>query len=225
VIYEQKGLSFPGLARFFLTILTVLLAMACVRTAFAEEGEPSDQAAARPTDCHEQVWNSAQKLQPWWYRGNNVVARSRRAKLLSDFTAATCVETTARAFPSLIAVALAFRESSIMPHVGRGKKLGALGERGYWQVMPGGKAESFVPRDCSQHVVECNAKSAMSYMAWLRDDYCADKNGQSPWIYVGAYGRGHCPRSLEEARTWDEVKIARRIYCSIEPNCNETWPE
>lgn len=206
----------PLWARTFLSVLTILLTIVIARDLFGEEGTPAQA-------CRTSVWYAAQKLQPWYKRAATVEARSLRVRHLEDFTNATCAEAPSRDIPPLLAVSLAFRESSIMPHTGLGKKLGLKGERGYWQVMPDGKAESFVPRDCKQSNPSCNAKSAMSYLAWLRDDYC--NAGDDPWIYVGAYGRGHCPGGPREARSWEEVQVARRIYCSIEPNCAETWPE
>lgn len=214
---ESTRERIPPWARVFLSVLAILLTIVAARDLFGEEG----QGVVDPA-CRASVWYSAQQLQPWYRRAVDPIAMSRRAKVLQDFTDATCTEAPPRRILPKLAVSLAFRESSIMPHTGLGKKNGLKGERGYWQVMPNGKAESFVPRECSQHVASCNAKSAMSYLAWLRDDYC--KSGSDLWILVGAYGRGHCP-GPREARSWEEVKVARRIYCSIEPSCDETWPE
>jgi hypothetical protein len=211
VIHEEKQEPMADWARNLLTLLAVLIAIACARSAFAEEG-----------NCREQVWYAAQKAQPWFHGTRDAVAMTRRTQHLRDFTLATCAETAANNVPPLLAVAIAFRESSIMPHVGLGKKNGERGEQGYYQVMPGGEAERYVSRDCPQSNPACNAKSAMAYLAHKRET-C--ENGESPWVYVGAYGRGRCPDSIEDAKTWPEVQRARRIFCQLDEGCAATWPE
>lgn len=202
----------------FLTVLTILLAMVVARDLFGEEGEASS--------CQARVWRAAQRLQPWYYRGVDPVTLSKRARHLQDFTDAVCAEAPVRGIDPLLAVAIAFRESSLLPQVGLGQKNGARGERGYFQIMPGpdGRisfAERFAPEDCvSQHVPSCNAATAMAFLAWQRDTNCPGPT--QTWI--GAYGRGRCagPR---EAAEWLEVQVVRRFYCEIEPACDSTWPE
>lgn len=210
--YENR---IPLWAKAFLSVLTILLTIVVARDLFGEEGDVQQT-------CRTQVWYGTQQLQPWYKRAIDPVTLSHRARVLQDFTDATCAEAPSRNIPPRLAVSIAFRESSIMPHTGLGKKNGDDGERGYWQVMPNGKAESFVPSACSMHVASCNAKAAMSYLAWLRDEYC--EGGEDWWVAVGAYGRGRCP-GPREARNWEEVQVARRIYCQIEPDCATTWPE
>lgn len=204
------------MVRFLLSAAAIITALVVAREAFGEVG-----------NCAAEVWYGAQQLQPWYKRAADPVTMSRRAKVLQDFTEATCSEAPPRRIWPRLAVALAFRESSIVPRVGLGKQNGLKGERGYWQVMPGGKAESYVPRTCSQHSPICNAKSAMSYLAHLRDAP-VDEGGcgsDDPYMWIGAYGRGHCPSSPEAAREWEEVRVARRLYCQIEPDCDTLWPE
>jgi hypothetical protein len=209
-MYENR---IPFWARAFLSVLAILLTIVVTRDLLGEQGDEHDQ-------CRVQVWYGAQQLQPWYRQASDPIARSKRAQHLQDFTAAVCAEAPPRGIDPRLAVALAFRESSLLPRVGLGKQNGALGERGYFQVMPGGKAERFVPDDCSMHVASCNAKAAMSYLAWLRDNCPTGDN----WELVGAYGRGRCP-GPREARDWTEVQVARRLYCQLEPDCDTTWPE
>lgn len=195
-----------------LTIATILIAICAMRPfAFGEIGN---------SECHSQVWNAAQKLQPWYYRATSTEGFTRRSRALREFTDAVCTISPAHQVDPLLAVALAFRESSLLPQVGLGEKNGQRGERGYWQVMPGGKAESFVSDECSQHTPLCNAQSAFSYLAWLRERCQSD----DLWVIVGAYGRGECPNQ-EQAREWAEVRIARRYYCDIDSLCEQRWPE
>jgi hypothetical protein len=215
VIYEEKRQSIPAWERIFLTVLTILLAMVVVRSAFAEEG-----AVQAPPSCRAQVWHAVQKLQPWYYRDRDPVVLSRRAGHLRDFTEAVCAEAPSRGIDPLLAVALAFRESSLLPQVGLGQKNGARGERGYFQIMPDSFAERFAPEECSQHVPACNAKTAMSLLAWLRDERCQG----APQQWIGMYGRGVCAGPRESA-DWLEVQVARRFFCSIADDCAAVWPE
>lgn len=169
--------------------------------------------------CESRVHTAIQKLQPWYYSSNDPVVVSRRSEQLTDLTNAICDASRETNIDPILAVAIAFRESSLHPAVGGGAKNGLRGERGYFQVMPGGPAERFSPGGCSQHEPDCNAKTALRFMSFL-EDQC----GLDTWKWVGAYGRGvGCP-TKEEAREWREVKIARNILCKI-GDCDSIWPE
>jgi len=217
--YARSSVHVPLWARAFLTVLTVLLALVVARDLFGEEG-----AAPVQGDCVQQVWYGAQQLQPWYRRAAGPDTMVKRAKVLRDFTDATCAEVARTGIDPLLAVAIAFRESSLLPQVGLGEKNGARGERGYFQVLPGGGAERFAPEGCvSQHDVRCNAATAMSYLAWLRDENCPGAISQ----WVGAYGRGRCVGPLE-SREWPEVQVARRHFCALmgsPERCEAAWPE
>jgi hypothetical protein len=178
--------------------------------AFAEEG----------MTCESQVHSSIQSLQPWYYRTSDLIALSRRNEQLFKLTNAICNESSKTGVNSLIAVSIAFRESSLHPNVGKGIKNGLRGERGYFQIMPNGTAESFAPGDCSQHDPDCNATTAFGFMRHLKS-ICGD----DPWVWVAAYGgRGDpCP-TREEAREYPEVRVARSYLCKI-GDCDSIWPE
>jgi hypothetical protein len=197
----------PQWARVFLLVLAVLLCIVIARSAFGE--------------CGRTVWGAIQVLQPWYHRTPSELERARRAGHLLELTIGTCIAAKVHHIDPLLAVAVAFRESSLIPRVGLGAQNGLRGEMGYWQVMPHSTARRFQPNRCSQHDPKCNAMTALGYMAWLRDTECANDD---PWIWLGAYGRGPCPTPIE-ARTWSELRVARRHLCTIEPRCNEVWPE
>jgi hypothetical protein len=164
------------------------------------------------------VQEAIQELQPWYYQSRDPVTLSRRSEQLTQLTNAICNASRETKIDPILAVAIAFRESSLHPIVGRGERDGKRGERGYFQVMPGSSAERFAPFDCSQHEPECNAKTALRFMSFLRDK-C-----DNTWSWVGSYGRGvKCP-DIEVAREWTEVRIARRYLCKI-GDCDSIWPE
>jgi len=198
--------------------LVVLMLAVIARRAGGEQCEPVDDE--QPT-CGRTVWHAAQALQPWFYQANTVEGQGRRAALLVDLTRAVCISSAAFDIDPLLALSVARRESSLLPRVGLGQQNGLRGERGYFQVMPDGAAERYRPNVCSQHEPKCNAMTALGFMAELRDNVC---QSDDPWIWLGAYGRGRCP-DAQEARAWDELRLARRFLCDITEDCNDIWPE
>jgi hypothetical protein len=194
--------------------LTLLLFGLVARSAIGEQG--SEQQT-----CGQTVWHAAQTLQPWFYNANTIEGQERRSAHLVDLTRAVCISSRAFDIDPLLSLAVARRESSLLPRVGRGEQNGARGERGYFQVMPDGAAERFRPTECSQHEPKCNAMTAMGFMADLRDNVCQSAD---PWVWLGAYGRGRCP-SPDEARTWSELHLARRFLCEVTEDCASIWPE
>jgi len=153
------------------------------------------------------------KLQPYLYGEGSPEAR-RLAALIRR-------QAEAHQVSPWLALAVARRESSLHPRVGRGHQVGTLGEVGYFQVIPGGAAERTCGRGCDQAEPECNARTAMCWLAHSRTE-C----GTDPWVYVGAYGRRRCPRNAAEARRWPEVRRARGFLCeAMGASCVTTWPE
>lgn len=116
--------------------------------------------------------------------------------------------------PPMIALTVALRESALL------HKVGSLGELGIFQVHPTGRAKIVCSGGCDLSLPTCNARTAMCWLSKARD-IC----GESPWLWIGGYGRSRCPRDIEEAKTWDEVKRARRILCELTESCSVLWPE
>jgi len=201
---------FVVLAVVFLTVFIVVMFDGDV---FGEQG-PSDQ-----TSCRSSLWRNAQILQPWYKNAASPTARSKRAEQLKTLVYAICEASSATSVDPELALAIAFRESSLRPDVGTGRIDGKRGERGYFQVMPGSSAENFRPGKCSQHDPWCNAMSALRYMEHLKS-VCVTSD---PWIWVAAYGRGKCS-SRREVEDMPEVGLARRYFCSIDETCDDTWP-
>lgn len=170
------------------------------------------------------IWYGAQILQPWYKRGQNPRQQGQRIKALKVLVGAISAASAETGIPGGIALAVARRESSLLPSVGRCEILGSRGEQGYFQVMPGGVVErEHAPADCDDMTNPlCNARTALRAMASVRDR-C---EGSSPWVWVGVYGRGHhgCP-SEAEVREWAEVARSRTFYCQIARDCSRTWPE
>lgn len=175
--------------------------------------------AEEANTCYSQVWSASQKLQPWFYSSRDVETLTKRHARLNDLTNAICTASEENNIDPILAVAIAFRESGLHPFVGLGSRDGARGERGYFQVMPEGTAQRFSPGNCSQHEPDCNAITAFRFMNYLKQ-----RCGDNTWVWLGAYGRGiDCPTE-EQAKEWNEVRLARNYLCKI-GDCNEIWPE
>lgn len=183
-----------------------------------EEAERRARERAKIFD----VLDAIDKLQPYYSKGHNDRARSRRNGQKARLAHAINDAAKRYRIDPLIAVAMARRESSLHPIVGYGKRDGALGERGYFQIFPNGYAERVCGLDngarCNQYDEQCNARTAMCWLAKIREQ-CGD----DPWIYVGGYGRTRCPRDRDEAQRWAEVVTARDFYCEI-ADCERGWP-
>lgn len=120
-----------------------------------------------------------------------------------------------------IGLAMAFCESSLLPSVGLGPRRGSRGERGYFQVMPRGRAERLCGQGRSQWNAAANADTAMCYLAHIRDNVCRTDD---PWIYVAAYSSRSCP-SARGARRMTGAKRRRKVFCRIVgPGCDAVWP-
>ena len=117
-----------------------------------------------------------------------------------------------------ILVAVGYRESGWRPDIERGRIRGRRGETGIMQVMPGGVALQWA-RGCRQTQARCSVRTGARYLAWLRDEVCPG----STWRWLAGYSRSRC-LSEEEARRAHDVLAARRIYCSISPDCDSSWP-
>jgi hypothetical protein len=120
-----------------------------------------------------------------------------------------------------IALAMAYKESSLSPGVGELQVTGGLGEEGYFQIMP----RSYPGRTCgkgrSMGNARANADTAMCYLAHVRDICGTD----DPWQYVSAYGMRRCPRP-GEGRGLRPSKRGRRILCRMvgQEECDRIWP-
>lgn len=120
-----------------------------------------------------------------------------------------------------ILLAIAYRESRLDPEVGNCDRRGNLGECGYMQIYPNGAAERECgPDNCEQSELECNISTAACWLDRCRG-WCGNR---SPWLWIGGYGRRRCPMSVAEARTFRELRHARRILCNIAEECLEIWP-
>lgn len=176
-------------------------------------------AGAEASECYGRVQAAALKLQPWYAGSTDSRTLSLRLRHLDDVTRAICAASAETGIDPVLAVAVARRESSLLPLVGLGTKNGSRGERGYFQILPNGAAERFSPDACSQHDPYCNASTALRYMAFLQNR-CGSTD---PWVWVGAYGSDHCPTAVE-SRSWRVVQLARSFYCDI-ADCSSLWPE
>lgn len=118
-----------------------------------------------------------------------------------------------------LVVAVAYRESSFARAVEEGRRVGALGEVGLMQVMPRGTAERRHGDGCDQRDAACSIKTGVRYLADCRTK-CGDRD---PWVWVAAYARRACP-SPSAARGDKAAKRARRLLCTVEPECESIWP-
>lgn len=192
---------------FFTLALALFIVSLLAGSALGEEEENT---------CAESVGAAIQELQPWYRPTLGALPGSKRAKTRDMLAEAICTATEKHAIDPLLSVAIAFRESSLLPN-----QEGSKRERGYFQVMPTSAIEKrFAPGPCSQHEAMCNTQTALGFMAWLRDEYCQSDDA---YVWLGAYGRGRCPTS-KEARSWPELKAARRILCEIDADCSKKLP-
>lgn len=182
---------------------------AAVLSFMAEEPEPDQDPA--PVDVElDKLAEAVVRLQPRRFSPGDPAARQ----------IAGMVRDAARRFGQdpYVALAIARRESSFDPRVGNGEIVGGLGERGFFQIYPDGAAEKLCG-GCDQAEPVCNAHTAMCWLS-LRREEC----GESPWVYVGAYGRRKCPKRWE-ARGWREVRRARMFFClAMGQGCEDYWP-
>lgn len=151
------------------------------------------------------------KLQPYYYHDE----RER----VEAFRLAHAIDVASRAYDidPLIALAVARRESSLLPAVGSGHVRGGERDVGYFQVREGSAAERHCGR-CATGDIECNARIGLCWLSYVRS-VC----GSDPWFYIGGYGRGRCPSNRREAVSWSETHIARNFFCEIVENCEEVW--
>jgi len=119
-----------------------------------------------------------------------------------------------------IALAVAFKESSLRPSVGDATVTGELGEEGYFQVMPRGYASAVCGRGRDMGNARANADTAMCYLGVVQSS-C---DTEDPWQYVAAYGMKRCPRP-GEGRSVRGSKRARAVLCRVRSDCDEIWPE
>jgi len=154
--------------------------------------------------------------QPWYTK------RPRMAKRLARIIMDAALE---HGQSPWIALAIAYKESSLSPGVGRLKVTGDLGEEGYFQIMP----RSYPMRACgkgrSMGNARANADTAMCFLGVVQGMCDTD----DPWVYVNAYGinvsRHGCPTS-EQGHGLRPARRAREILCRMvgDEECGEIWP-
>jgi hypothetical protein len=167
-------------------------------------------------------------LQPWWVNTRDREEFERRRDKAHSLAGSIRRAALARDFDPILGVAIARRESSLLPWFGEGRlrkgkrAAGPLGERGYFQIFKRGVAERRCG-DCDQYDPECSARTAFCWLDSMRE-ICGSSD---LWVLVGAYGRTRCPRDAQEATGWREVARARRFYCEAlrDPaECDRRWP-
>jgi hypothetical protein len=213
-LLDSKGVVMK--CELLVVVFCAWLLLVLTGIAVAEEG------SERGTTCRTQVWYGAQELQPWFKLASSPSVAVGRMTHLRRLTDAICDASSETGIDPLLALAVAFRESSLNPEVGLGKRNGKRGERGYFQVLPGSPAERFAPGKCFQHEPSCNATAALRYMKHLQGvEVCGSDD---PWVWLAAYGAGRCPPA-EESREWPGMKQARRLFCDLDKSCGDVWPE
>jgi hypothetical protein len=190
-----------------------------------DETDPWDSYTGPPTK--RRVAIAIATLQPWWLKARTRAEHIRRRDHAHQIAGAIRRAALRHDFDPILGVAIARRESSLLPWFGEGRirhgkrAAGPAGERGYFQIYPEGAAEGRCG-DCDQYDPECSAETAFCWLAHLRE-VCRSSD---LWVLVGAYGRSRCPRSADEARDWPEVRRARRFYCEalVNGECDRRWP-
>jgi hypothetical protein len=117
---------------------------------------------------------------------------------------------------------MAYRESSLLPSVGSGRRRGARGEVGYFQIMPGGYAQQVCGSGRNMANARANADTAMCYLAHLQG-VCRSND---PSIFVAAYGMRSCPTTAEQGMRVRTTRVARELLCRMggQTRCDAIWP-
>lgn len=206
----KKKISFVA---FLIVLLTGILLV------LSERSEANETQQIVRKSSREVVAEGVRILQPWYYMAKNPRVRLRRDREFGRLVSYIHDASIKNQIDPRIAVVVGFRESSLLPSIQF--KTGSRGERGYFQVMPRSLAVRVCGDGCDQNTPRCNADTALCYLS-----YCRDLCGENPWQYVGGYGRSRCPESVAEARTWREVRRARRLLCRTygDSVCDEVWP-
>ena len=209
-VKTKKRISF---AAFLIVLVTGILLV------LSEKVEANETQRRVQVNKREMVENGIRRLQPWFFRAKNPRVQLRREREFFRLAGYIHDASVANDIDPRISVVVAFRESSLLPSIQL--KTGSRGERGYFQVMPRSLAIRRCGNGCDQNTPACNASTALCYLS-----YCRELCGESPWQYVGGYGRSRCPNSVAEARSWREVRRARRLLCHTYGDwvCDEIWP-
>jgi hypothetical protein len=195
-----------------LSLATVVMVAVLLGAPYANGSEQVEQV--------EEVEQAIDTLQPWFTRGNT----GNRAAIRRNIARAIARAAEEHDIDPLIATAIARRESSLIPALGRGRIKGRNPKmRGFFQIYPDGVAERMCGTHngirCNQYNVHCNAQTALCFLSKIKH-WCGD----DPWLYVGGYGRSECPADRNEAMTWNEVVVARNFFCEVSDNCERVWP-
>ena len=200
-------------------VVFMIILLTGISLIIAETGEANETRQRVDSESWEVVAEGVRRLQPWYLNAKNPRVRMRRDREFSRLVSYIHKASVTNEIDPRIAVVVGFRESSLLPSIQL--KTGSRGERGYFQVMPKSLAVRVCGKGCDQNTPQCNVNTAMCYLS-----YCRELCGGSPWQYVGGYGRSRCPDSVAEARTWREVRRARRLLCQAYGDwvCDEVWP-
>lgn len=210
-------------------LLSVLVYGAGLGEAHAEDAGVGEELDGAPVvadefisqqQAQESIADAILTLQPWFTRAKTDTQRRSRRQHVDHIVRAISSASKTHDIDPLLSVAIAFRESSLLPEVGLGARTGAHGDVGYFQVLPNSAAQRLCGTCEDLADPMCNAHVALCYMKRVRD-HCGSDN---PWVWVGGYGRSRCPRSLREARSWGEVRRARSLFCKVHRSCDQVWP-
>jgi len=122
-----------------------------------------------------------------------------------------------------VLTAIIRRESAFWNSVWLGRLRGKRGELGAMQIHPSSGWRQFQPSGC-QHknlynmTPQCSFRTGVNMLSHMFRE-CPG----SLWRKVASYKYGRCV-SEEAARLDFSAKQARRFYCMIRPDCDESWP-
>lgn len=165
-----------------------------------------------PDETVDEMAEAIVELQPWYQR------RPRMAKRLALIIHDAATDHDQDPW---IALAMAYKESSLSPGVGQLKVTGELGEEGYFQIMPNSYPRRACGKGRSMGNARANADTAMCYLALVREKCSTD----DPWQYVSAYGMSRCP-TPGEGQKLRPSRRARAILCKMlgQVECDRRWP-
>ena len=148
-----------------------------------------------------------------WYRN-----RPRRAERLARIILDAAIDHDQNPW---IALAIAYKESSFAPGIGRLRVTGELGEEGYFQIMPNSAVRRLCGQGRSMGNARANADTAMCWLSYVRGHCETD----DPWQYVSAYGMRRCPRP-GQGRQLRPSRRARKILARMvgDEECEAIWP-
>lgn len=192
-----------------LAVSAVVALSLCSPALASDEGAAFDLDDLRAID---ELSAAVVTLQPW-YRKRPTRA-TRLARVFFESGREYDVD-------SLLGLAMAFCESSLVPAVIDGRIRGARGEMGVFQIMP----DSYPAKRCGRGrdllSLDGNVAAGFCYLSHLRELCDSD----DVWVMATAYGRASCP-SPRGARRARFAKRRRETLCTIagQQKCAVIWP-